>query len=64
MTILSSSVVVNGGTVLPQSSSKLGVVLGVCIPLALISNRFNYISYCNYCLFSVREKIEEIAPLI
>lgn len=37
MPILSSSVVVNGGNVLPETNSDLALVLGICIPLAFIS---------------------------
>ncbi len=46
MSILSSSVQVAGGTIIvDSSSSSIGIILGVCIPVAVISNFYYYMIF-------------------
>ena len=37
MSIISSSVYVAGGTINYESSSNIGIILGICIPIGVIS---------------------------
>lgn len=57
MGVVNSSVTVNGGTIAYPSNANLGLILGICIPVGVISMFFIYFSYCG-CYFRCLEEIK------
>jgi hypothetical protein len=54
MTITTATISPNGGSVPPEpnnSNNNLAIILGICIPLGVISNILFYFSYWCYYLF-------------
>ena len=58
MDIIRSDISPNGGTVPSDSGPNLALILGICIPLAVISNLFLYFSYRTYYLLCLRSTIQ------
>lgn len=58
MDIIRSDISPNGGTVPSDSGPNLALILGICIPLAVISNLFLYFSYWTYYLLCLCSTIQ------
>lgn len=59
MSIITSLVTYNGGGIPPPASqTNLALILGICIPLGIISKYIFYHSYWFTCIFHLHQKIK------